>query len=100
MEIPPKVMSKWLHNVIPVVMFAMQAPAFSIGIVVQKFKPILPAWLSAPFVGFIFSEIVLLTLATVFWASFLEQRRTSHESASEPTPSPSFVADDRQSFSF
>jgi hypothetical protein len=74
----------------------MQAPAFSIGIVVQKFKPILPAWLSDPFVGFIAGEIVLLTLAIVFLGFILEQRRTSHE----PASGPSFVAEDRRSLLF
>jgi hypothetical protein len=69
-EIPLKVMPKWWHNFIPVVMFAMQALAFCIGIVIQKFKLILPAWLSSPAVGFIASAVVLLTFATVFFGIF------------------------------
>ena len=69
-EIPLGVMSKWGHDFIPVVIFAMQALAFCIGIVVQKFKPNFPAWLSSPAVGFITSAVVLLTFATVFLGIF------------------------------
>jgi hypothetical protein len=74
-EIPLKVMSKWGHNFIPVVIFAMQALAFCIGIVVQKFKPNFPAWLSSPAVGFIASAVVMLTFATVFLGVFFGTKK-------------------------
>lgn len=66
-EIPLRVMSKWWNNFIPVVMFAIQALAFSIGIAAQKFKPNLPAWFGSPNIEPILIAVVFMVFAAVFW---------------------------------